>query len=121
MENLYDYIFPFFRMTIFYIPLLSSLSLLLPFLLSFSTISAASSGMVIAPNRKTMANSPLRQFSSVLSHGQSTVIFVPYSSFTELLGPKGESNILLFCRDFFHHHVALTYFPVIVLSHYDES
>ena len=57
-------------------------------------VSSYNSGMALVGSRRFISSSPLRQYSTVLSQGVSTVVFVPLSAFLDFVGSKG---ILALC------------------------
>jgi hypothetical protein len=66
-----------------------------PLLMSPDPVSSYNSGMALVGSRRFISSSPLRQYSTVLSQGVSTVVFVPLTAFLDFVGSKG--NLSLRC------------------------
>lgn len=53
-------------------------------------VSSYNSGLALVGSRRFISSSPLRQYSTVLSQGISTVVFVPLAAFLDFVGSKGK-------------------------------
>jgi hypothetical protein len=73
-------------------------------------VSSYNSGMALVGSRRFISSSPLRQYSTVLSQGISTVVFVPLAAFLDFVGSKGDVVLccavmlcVVLCRDVLCH------------------